>query len=147
MADSTLSLQFLLDARAAYFSGKTVRCALLTGATVARTADKGYRSAYAADIAAGVPTATVTPSSTANTGASPQRIQTTFTDATIAVPGGTADIVGCLYYVDTGLDTTDTVLHIGPLSSPVVIDTGGNTVIIRAGSDGVMHGRALVTAT
>lgn len=142
---STSSLAYELAIREAYYSGKTIKVVPMTARTVTREPENGFRADYSDDIAPGVTAATVTISSEIDDVADPPRVETTFTDGELTVPGGTDDLLDVLYYVDTGNAATDLVIHIGPLEPPVVIAAGGNTVIIRAGDDGVCHARLIAT--
>jgi hypothetical protein len=140
------SLQYTKAALDAYHAGKTIRCALLTGSSVAPSARNAFLSALNADLHA-APHQTVTVSTqiaqSANLATTPDRVQNHYTDATFTSVAAGPNIVAVVYYVDTGNATTSPIMHHGTLN-PAVTPNGSN-IIIRQGSNGVLHAEVPVT--
>jgi hypothetical protein len=137
------SAEYVKAALDTYHTGRTVRCALLVGVTVP-PGSAGYLIDLAPDLAsaAAVP---VTVGTLINAAAAPKRTEVHFGDATFpSVDASVGDILRVAYYVDTGTAATSPLIHHGGLSEPLT--PNGSDIIIRQGSDGVVHAEIVVPA-
>jgi hypothetical protein len=133
--------QYLKVALDTYHVGQPAKCVLLTGETVAFGAAE-FLSDLAADLSS-VPAVAVAVSTVANTGVAPKRTEVHVGDATfpnVAVAVGTIHRVA--WFADTGNAATSPVMLHSGLSEPVVPEDAD--IIVRQGSDGIVHAKVLV---